>query len=52
MKWVVVGIDNLDKFAKLYGLGEKTGINLRGEAIRVTLLALNISVKYLTKTGT
>lgn len=27
-----VGIDNLDKFAKLYGLGEKTGINLRGEA--------------------
>ncbi len=27
-----VGIDNLVKFAKLYGLGEKTGINLRGEA--------------------
>lgn len=27
-----LGIDNIDKFAKLFGLGEKTGIKLYGEA--------------------
>ncbi len=27
-----VGIDNLEKYARLFGLGARTGINLRGEA--------------------
>lgn len=27
-----LGIDNIDKFAKIFGLGEKTGIKLNGEA--------------------
>lgn len=27
-----LGIDNIDKFAKIFGLGEKTGIKLHGEA--------------------
>jgi penicillin-binding protein 2 len=27
-----VGIDNLAKYARMYGLGERTGINLRGES--------------------
>ena len=33
MKWVIrVGIENLDKYAAYFGIGEKTGINLPGEA--------------------
>ena len=46
-----VGIENLDKYAAYFGIGEKTGINLPGEASGI-MASLSINEKYMMKIGT